>query len=70
MGLIDGLLAPPGGFGAFARRQVFLPQEVFDERAEHIAGWRSKSRFGYSARALARFAFAMTRLLRSPEVLE
>jgi hypothetical protein len=70
MGLIDGLLAPPGGFGAFARRQVFLPQEVFDERAQHIPGWRSKSRFGYSARVLARFGFAMTRLLRAPEALQ
>jgi hypothetical protein len=70
MGLVDGLLTPSGGFGAFARRQILLPPEVFDEHAQHIAGWRSRSRFGHSLRILARFGLAVPRLIRAPERLE
>jgi hypothetical protein len=69
MGLIDGLLAPVGGLGAFVRRQIFLPREIFDERAQEIPGWRSRSRVGYGGRTLTRYGFAMSRLLRTPEAL-
>ncbi len=30
MGLIDGLLMPPGGFSAFVRRNVLPPREVLE----------------------------------------
>ena len=35
MGLIDGLLAPRGGFGEFVRRQLLPPAEVLDQQARH-----------------------------------
>lgn len=69
MGLIDGLLTPPGAFRAFARRQILLPREVFQERAQNTPGWRSKSPLGYGTRVIARYGIAMTRLLRAGETL-
>ena len=35
MGLIDGLLAPSGGFREFVRRQLLPPAEVLDQQARH-----------------------------------
>ena len=74
-GLIDGLLAPRGGFGEFVRRQVLLPREILDERA----GGQPRGRVGASlARAwstlarcgvLGRYGLALARLVRSPETL-
>ncbi len=56
MGLIDGLLAPRGGFRAFVKRQV----------APGTQGGQAGLALGYSARVLVRYGLAMTRLLRLP----
>jgi len=68
-GLIDGLLIPPGGFGAFMRRQVLPPREVLDEHARHAARRRARSPLGRGAGILARYGLTMTRLVRPPETL-
>ncbi len=75
MGLIDGLLTPPGGFGAFVRRQVLLPAEVLDKQAQRAPSRRLRSRLGHRGRRLARYGvvgrygLTMTRLVRAPETL-
>lgn len=69
MGFIDGLLMPPGDFGAFIRRQVLLPREVLDEYARRAPEWRAKSPVDYGLRVLARYGIAMLRTLRTPETL-
>jgi len=69
MGLIDGLLAPPGGFGAFVRRQLLPPSEVLDEQARHGAKRRARSPLGRCTGVLGRYALTMTRLVRAPETL-
>jgi hypothetical protein len=63
MGLIDGLLTPRGGFGAFVRRQMLPPREVLEEQARHGATRRATSPLGCCAGALARYSIAMTRLV-------
>jgi hypothetical protein len=67
MGLIDGLLAPSGGFRAFVRRQVLPPSEVLDQQARHGARRRARSPLGRGAGVLARYGMAITRLARSPK---
>jgi hypothetical protein len=67
IGLIDGLLAPPRGLGAFVRRQVAPPAEVIREHVEKAHRGRATSTLGYSLRVLGRYALAMTRLLRRVE---
>jgi Uncharacterised nucleotidyltransferase len=67
MGLIDGLLAPSGGFKAFVRRQVVPPREVLLEHAQKAQKQRATTRLGNGVRVLRRYALAMTRLLRPPE---
>jgi hypothetical protein len=67
MGFIDGLLAPPGGFGAFIRRQLLPPAEVRDQQARHRSRRRARSSMGRFAGALARYGITMTHLLRRPE---
>jgi hypothetical protein len=69
IGLIDGLLMPRGGFGAFIRRNVLLPREVLDQQARHGARQRRRSSIGRGAGVLGRYGLTMTRLLRSPETL-
>ncbi len=69
MGLIDGLLTPPGGFGAFVRRQILPPREVLDQHARHGARRRRRSSLGRSTGVLARYGLAMARLVRPPETL-
>jgi hypothetical protein len=69
MGLIDGLLMPVGDFGAFIKRQVILPREVLREHARREERRRPSSRLGHGLRVLGRYALAMARLLRAPEVL-
>jgi hypothetical protein len=64
MGLIDGLLTPPGGFRAFIKRQVIPPREVLRERAHKAQQERTGSTLGHSVRVLGRYGLAMTRLLR------
>jgi Uncharacterised nucleotidyltransferase len=68
-GLIDGLLSPPGDFGAFVRRQVLLPREVFDERARRAVRWRARSPLDFSLGMTARCGLAAMRTVRSPERL-
>ncbi len=61
MGLVDGLLAPRGGFREFVRRQLLPPEEVLDQQARH--GQRSGARSS-SARflgVLARYALTVAR---------
>ena len=69
IGLIDGLLAPEGGFGAFVRRQVLPPREVLDQQARHGAKQRARSHLSRAAGVLARYGLTVTRLLRAPETL-
>ncbi|HEX4436213.1 MAG TPA: nucleotidyltransferase family protein [Solirubrobacteraceae bacterium] len=63
IGLIDGLLAPRGSFGAFLRRNLMPPPEVRDQQARHGARRRARSRLGRSAGVLARYGLTVTRLL-------
>jgi hypothetical protein len=69
IGLIDGLLAPPGGFGAFVRRNLLPPDEVLDQQARHGARRRARSPLGRGVGVLGRYGLTMTRLARSPETL-
>jgi hypothetical protein len=69
MGLVDGLLTPPGGFGAFVRRQVVLPREVLEERARRSSRWWVKSPIPRGIGVVARYGVTMTRLLRPPDGL-
>ncbi len=67
--LIDGLLAPPGGLGAFARRQLVPPREVLDQRAQLTQSRRGTSRAGNGLRMLVRYCLAITRLAAVPKRL-
>lgn len=67
MGLIDGLLAPPGGFRAFVRRQLLPPSEVLDQQARHASRRRARSPLSRGMGMLGRYALAMTRLVRTSE---
>jgi hypothetical protein len=69
MGLIDGLLMPKGGLGAFVRRQLLPPPEVLDQQARHGGRRQARSRLGRGAGVLARYGLTMTRLLSAPETL-
>jgi hypothetical protein len=65
MGLIDGLLTPPGGLRAFVRRQVILPREVLREYAPGSSqGHGESSPLGHAMRVLGRYGLAMVRLFR------
>jgi hypothetical protein len=69
IGLIDGLLTPPGGFGGFVRRNVFPPHEVLDEQARHGSRQQARSPLGRAAGMLARYGVTIARLARAPETL-
>jgi hypothetical protein len=69
IGLIDGLLTPPGDLGAFVRRQVLPPRDVLEQQARHGSRRRRRSSLGRGAGVLGRYAVAMTRLLRRGETL-
>lgn len=64
IGLIDGLLTPPGGLTAFVRRQVVPPREVIRERAEKDGEAPVASPLAYALSVLARFSLALASLLR------
>jgi hypothetical protein len=68
MGLVDGLLAPPGGLRAFVRRQLLPPAEVRDAQARHGGRRRARSRLGRCVGVLGRYTLAVPRLLRGPEL--
>jgi hypothetical protein len=67
IGLIDGLLTPRGGFGAFVRRQLVLPPEVLDELDRRAPKQRARSPLGRGVGMLGRYALAIARLARAPE---
>jgi hypothetical protein len=69
MGLIDGLLAPPGGLRAFVRRQLLPPSEVLDQQARHRSRRRARSSVGRLAGVLGRYWLRIARLPRRPETL-
>jgi hypothetical protein len=69
MGFIDGLLTPPGGYGAFVRRQVLPPPEVLDQQARQAARRQARSSFGRAAGVLGRYGLTMTHLAHAPETL-
>jgi hypothetical protein len=66
-GLVDGLLIPPGGFRAFVRRQVLPPREVLVQQARYGGRERARSSLSRSTGILARYALAMTRVMRPSE---
>lgn len=69
MGLIDGLLTPARQLGEFLRRQVLLPPEVLSEYIRSNPSFRAKSSLDYGMRVLARYGFALARMVRTPEAL-
>jgi Uncharacterised nucleotidyltransferase len=69
MGLIDGLLMPKGGFGAFVRRQLLPPAEILDQQAREGGRRRRRSSIGRGVGVLGRYGLTLTRLLRPPETL-
>jgi Uncharacterised nucleotidyltransferase len=73
MGLIDGLLMPPGDGVEFIRRQLLLPCKVLGEHDRAASTLQVRSSLAYSARVLlrcgvlGRYGLAMARLMRRPE---
>jgi hypothetical protein len=63
IGLIDGLLTPPGGFREFVKRQAALSREPDGAGPPPTPAW-SGSAFAHSARMFARYGLAMGPLLR------
>ncbi len=63
IGFVDWLLAPPGGLRAVFRRQVMIPRGVRLERARCAGAPRAASAWGYAARVLGRYPFALARLV-------
>jgi hypothetical protein len=67
IGLIDGLLTPPRGLAAFARRQIVPPREVICERAEKSGETPVASPLVYGLSVLARFGLVVASLLHRPQ---
>ncbi len=61
MGLIDGLLAPHGGFREFVRRQLLPPAEVLDQQARHGERSGARSSAARFLGVLGRYALTVTR---------
>jgi hypothetical protein len=61
MGLVDGLLAPPGGFRGFVRRQLLPPAEVLDQQARHGERPRPRSSSTRLLGVLGRYGLSVTR---------
>jgi Uncharacterised nucleotidyltransferase len=66
MGLIDGLLAPAGGYGEFLRRQIIPPRAVLREQAERTGRNRAHTPLGHGMRTLGRFGLTIPRLAQAP----
>jgi hypothetical protein len=64
--LIDGLLTPRGGLGAYLSRQIAPSTEVIQDHTDKGLGAHMTSRAGYALRILGRCALALGRLLRIP----
>jgi hypothetical protein len=69
IGLVDGLLAPPGGLGAFARRQLVPPHETLLEQAQHAGRQQARGRLTRLIGVLARYARTGGRLAQPPRAL-
>ena len=69
IGLIDGLLAPSGGFREWVHRQVLPPLEVLQQNARHRPRARPRSSWSRGVGILARYGLTLSRLARSPESL-
>jgi hypothetical protein len=67
VGLIDGLLAPPGGLRQSLRRHVLVPSDIMIARGRRLSGLQGKSSWGHSWRVLARYLLAMPKAIRGPE---
>ncbi|HXB63893.1 MAG TPA: nucleotidyltransferase family protein [Solirubrobacteraceae bacterium] len=61
MGLIDGLLAPAGGFGEWVKRQLLPPTEVLDQQARHGEKHRTRSPTGRFVGVLGRYTLTLLR---------
>jgi hypothetical protein len=61
MGLIDGLLAPSGGFREFVRRQLLPPAEVLDQQARHGERHGARSSSARFLGVLGRYGLSVTR---------
>jgi hypothetical protein len=61
MGLIDGLLAPRGGFRGFVRRQLLPPAEVLDQQARHGQRHGKRSTLARFLGVLGRYGLTIAR---------
>jgi hypothetical protein len=68
IGLVDGLLTPPGDLRHFVRRQILLAPDHLDEQAQK-ASRSPRTQIGHGVRTLARIGFAGTRLAYPSEAL-
>jgi Uncharacterised nucleotidyltransferase len=66
IGLLDGLLSPPGGFTSFVRRQLLLPRELLDELDRRSPKRRARSAIGRTIGMVGRFGLTMVRLAVAP----
>jgi putative nucleotidyltransferase-like protein len=66
MGLVDGLLSPPGGLRDFVRRQVLVAPEVLAQQARHGARARARSRLGHGLGVLVRYGLRIGTLALGP----
>jgi hypothetical protein len=66
IGLLDGLLCPPGGFGAFVRRQLLLPRELLEELDRRSPKRRARSALGRAVVMVGRFGLTGVRLAFAP----
>jgi hypothetical protein len=62
MGLVDGLLTPPGGLRTFVARQVMPSRERIRSNPEG-SEWRASSRVMHGLRVLGRYGMALARVL-------
>jgi hypothetical protein len=73
MGMVDGLLAPPGGLGAFVKRELLMPAAVLEAQDLRARKRRLRSSFGYGFRLLVRwgvigrYALTLRRLAKRAE---
>lgn len=66
MGLVDGLLAPAGGFGEFVKRQLLPPDEVLDQQARHGEKHGARSSAGRFVGMLGRYGLTLLRRAFAP----
>jgi Uncharacterised nucleotidyltransferase len=66
IGLLDGLLSPPGGFHAFVRRQLVLPRELLEELDRRSPKRRARSAAGRTIGMVGRFGLTAIRVAFAP----